>query len=240
MRRKKLHRIAGLILLVPPAISGWAQDGKNEDGEEGKPDSNIAFQSDFEGAEPGSVPSDFLEIDGSWSIEERDGEGGKAMKLAADPLVEASVQFGKSLKSGGTIVARILTERKRRSLPRFGVGLHGISGFKLRMVPVQGKLELVKGGVDDAVQQVDCEWRAGEWYFFELTVKEAGDAWTVTGRAWAESDDRPKQAQIDYIATDVRLSGKGSVMGTPYAGLPIWYDDIEVKMSPAPPEEEKK
>lgn len=212
------------VILFAFPIPTWAQD---EEKKEEAADSNVVFDEGFDELEAGDVPGDYFVIEGEWFIAELDG--GKALKLAEAPLVEASVQLGKSLKTGGTIKARIKADRKRRSFPRFGVGLHGLSGFKLRLVPVQGKIELMKGGIDDPVQAVDFEWRGGEWFYLELTVKVAGDAWTVSGRVWAESDSRPKQAQIEYIATDVRLSGKGSVTGTAYAGLPIFYDDIEVR-----------
>ena len=221
-----------IMLSFPVAV------GAQEEEKEPPIDPAVMFSEDFDGLETGDVPSDYFVIEGEWSVAELDG--GKALALAEAPLVESSVQLGKSLKTGGTIRARIKADRKRRSFPRFGVGLHGLSGFKLRLVPVQGKIELMKGGVDDPVQATDFEWRGGEWFFLELTVKEAGDAWTVSGRAWAEVDDRPKQAQIEYIATDVRLSGKGSVTGTAYAGLPIFYDDIEVRMIGDPGEREKK
>jgi hypothetical protein len=219
------------LMMTAIAVSGLAQE-KAEKPEEAKPaDPRLIFQADFEEQEPGGVPGSYLVLDGEWSIAELDG--GRVLKLAEDPLVEASVQFGDSLKTGGTIKARIKTDRNRRSYPRFGVGLHGRSGFNVRMVPVEKKMILYKGGIDSPVQSAACDWRAGEWYFIELRVEEAGDAWTVSARAWAESDNRPKQAQIEYIATDVTLSGKGSAIGTPFSGQPIYFDDIEVRLGEA-------
>jgi len=228
-----LMRVFWMSILSFPLTIGAQEEEKEE-----AVDSSVMYSEDFDGLETGDVPSDYFVIEGDWSIAELDG--GKSLKLAEAPLVESSVQLGKSLKTGGTIRARIKADRKRRSFPRFGVGLHGLSGFKLRLVPVQGKIELMKGGIEESVQATDFEWRGGEWFFLELTVKEAGDAWTVSGRAWAEVDARPKQAQIEYIATDVRLSGKGSVTGTAYAGLPIFYDDIEVRMIGDPEAAEEK
>ncbi len=211
-----------LALSLPAAAAD--DDPKKEPAAE--PDPGLVFKADFEDQEPGDVPGDYFVLDGEWSVVEIDG--GKAMKLLEVPLVEAQVQVGDSFKEiGGTISARIKADKKRRSFPRFGVGLHGMSGYRLRLFPAQGRLELVKS--EEVIQSCDLEWTPGEWWFLELTVKPAGDAWTVTGRAWPESGARPKAAQIDYISTETKFSGKASVTGTAYAGLPIYFDDIEVR-----------
>ena len=224
-----------VILSHAVAASCLAADEKKkeETAADAVTDPGLVFQASFEDQEPGDVPSSYFVLDGEWSVVEMDG--GKAMKLSETPLVEAQVQIGDSFKeTGGMIKARIKAEKKRRSFPRFGIGMHGMSGYRLRLFPAQGRLELVKS--EEVVQSFDLEWTAGEWWFLELTVKPAGDAWTVSGRAWPESGARPGEAQIEYISTETKFSGKASVTGTAYAGLPIYFDDIEVRKTElAPP-----
>ncbi len=203
-----------------------AQDDAKKDGnkkETAPPNSNELFKSDFNDLEVGDIPSNWMALDGEWSVIELDGS--KVLQLSPDPLVEASIQFGKSVKGeGATATVRVKANRKRRTAPRFGLGLHGGNGFHFRVVGVTKKIELKKG--DDIMQSVDFDWRPGEWHFMELTVKPADTAWTVSGKIWAESDEKPEQNQLEYIATDVKLSGKVSVLATPYAGLPIYFDDL--------------
>jgi hypothetical protein len=194
-------------------------------------DPNLIFQANFDDQTPGSIPTDYFVVDGEWSVVEIDG--GKALKLAETPLVDAQLQVGASLRDeGGRITARMKADKKRRSFPRFGVGMHGMSGYRLRLFPVQNRIELVRN--EEVIQSADLEWRPNEWWFLELSVIRAGDAWTVSGRAWAESAKRPEQALIEYISTEPRFSGKASVNGTAYAGLPIYFDDIEVLKFPQP------
>jgi hypothetical protein len=224
-----LFRSLTAIAYIFSIAGGLAADDKKEKEEAAEvavTDPTLVFQTNFEDQKPGDVPSSYFVLDGEWSVVEIDG--GKAMKLSETPLVEAQVQVGDSFKEiGGMVKARIKAEKKRRSFPRFGVGMHGMNGYRLRFFPAQQRLELVKS--EEVVQSFDLEWTAGEWWFLELTVKPAGDAWTVSGRAWPESGARPGEAQIEYISTETKFSGKASVTGTAYAGLPIYFDDIEVR-----------
>lgn len=220
--RLLLVTIALPALVLSPVGYGETDEG---DGASELVDPNRILHESLDQHEPGKIPGTFFALDGRWSLVEVDG--GIALELASDPLIEAQLQIGESMKeTGGRIRARIKAERKRRSLPRFGVGLHGASGYRLRIFPAQERLELVKA--DEVMQSIELEWNPGEWWFLELSAEPAGDAWTITGRAWAESEERPTAAQIDYISTDTRFFGRPSLTGTPFAGLPIWFDDIEV------------
>lgn len=224
--------ILSLPLCLVPGISLAENEG--EESEEDEDPNPPSFRETFESRKPGQVPADFFVLDGDWALEKIDES--VALKLAGEPLAESQIQFGKSMKeTGGRIRARIHAERKRRSLPRFGVGLHGVSGYRLRIFPVQERLELIRA--DEVIQSVELDWRPGEWWFLELSAEPSGDAWTVTGRAWAESAARPESPQIDYISTETQFFGRPSVTGTPFAGLPIWFDEIEVWRTPESEEE---
>ncbi len=224
-----------LFLAIDPVpLFADEKDGKRSE----TADPDLVFAVDFEDQEAGDVPGDYFVIEGDWSVVEIDG--GKSMKLAEAPLVEAQVQLGDSLRDiGGTVRARIKADRKRRSYPRFGVGLHGMSGYRLRLFPVQNQLELVKS--DEVIETAELAWTPGEWWFLELTVKPvaSGDQWTISGRAWPESGSRPEKPQIEATSDEDKFSGKASVTGTAYAGLPIYFDDIEVRKAGDPATGEK-
>ncbi|MCP5540471.1 MAG: hypothetical protein H7A52_10065 [Akkermansiaceae bacterium] len=229
---------AVLLLLLAGLGAAVAEGDKKKTEEEKKPaappDPNLVIKIDFEAAEAGAVPDALTVMDGEWSVAEIDG--GKALRLAPAPLSESAVQLGASQKGGGVITARIRAEAGKRSHPRFGVALHGLAGFRLRLVPARKTIELSKG--DDILETAPHDWKKNGWVRLELTVREKGEeAWTVEGRAWNEGKPRPEKPQIVHEATGVKLSGKGSVVGTPYTGLPIFYDDIEIRKTGAPPED---
>ncbi len=184
-----------------------------------------AFVEDFEKFSIGEEPDLFV-LNGSFTVE-MDGEN-KVLQLGPEPLDEGMVQLGKSFKTGAEITVRAKGSQKRRSFPRFGVGLHGMSGYRMRVVPAKRVLELVKN--DDVVLTAPFAWSPGQWHRLRLRVRRAGDeSWKVEGWAWIESEKAPEKPSIVYNGEDQRLQGKGSVVGTPYSGFPILFDQVEIR-----------
>lgn len=226
--KDQMKRITLLLAaLLPLATSHGQEKAKSDDQKE----TDKVFRANFDDLTPGPVPASYFVVEGTWSIAELDG--GKVLHLAEVPIVDAQVQLGDSLKdAGGTVTARIKAERKRRSFPRFGVGLHGMSGFRLRLFPAQNKLELVRN--EEVVTAVPLTWDASTWWHLELTVAPAEAGWTVAGRAWAEGTERPDKPQIEATSDEPKFSGKASVFGTAFAGLPLHFDDISITPIPRP------
>ena len=185
------------------------------------------YGNDFSEAKEGALSEEFLILEGSFTIEKQQGES--YLRLSENPPVEAAVQFGKSMEEGGSIQVRVKAERQGRRYPRFGIGLHGATGFKLWVIPSGGKMVLHQG--TEEVQSSVFTWHSGEWYYVELSVVENGSNWTVSGRVWPESEKRPDSAQIEYITEVDFLKGRPYVLGMPSSGAPIFYDDIEVRLA---------
>jgi len=191
--------------------------------EEEKPE---PFTEDFSSYEVGEEPDLFI-LDGTFTVDMEEGDN-KVLRLDPNPLTEASIQFGDSLKGSGEVTARIKGIQRRRSFPRFGVGLHGFNGYRLRVVPTRKELELVKG--EEVIQTAPFEWSSEQWHFVKLRAQKlADDRWSISGWAWAESSKAPDRPLIEYIGEEQRLIGKGSIMGTPYSAEPIFFDDVVIE-----------
>lgn len=180
---------------------------------------------DFEEAEAGELPSDLMVIDGEFQIV-KEGENTLLQMLPA-PLIDGAVLMGPSFRGAGTVKARIRAEKARRAFPRFGVGLHGISGVRLRVVPSQGEVELVIG--DERLASAPFQWKEDAWHRLELTIRESDGKWTAEGRVWPEGAERPEEPGIQAALAAEPGSGKASVLGTPYANKPIDFDEVEVQ-----------
>ena len=192
---------------------------------ESAPDPEPLYRAAFGELEPGRVPGDYFVIEGDWSI----AESGEGLALTLDPgsIVDAQVQLGDTLRdTGGLVRAKVKAGRTRRSFPRFGIGLHGMSGYRLRLFPAGNRLELVRS--EEALASAELDWDAEKWWFLELEVAPSGEGWAVSGRAWPEDGERPEQPQVALEGPAARLSGKASVSGTPFAGLPIQFAEFEV------------
>src|SRR5712671_7416782 len=101
------------------------------------------YENNFETAEVGKVPEDFLVLDGGFAV--RAEGGNKFLELPGSPLDNFGVQFGPSGNSDVTVSARINGTGKGRRFPTFGVGLNGVAGYRLQVSPAKKLLELYKG-----------------------------------------------------------------------------------------------
>ncbi|MEZ5328634.1 MAG: hypothetical protein R3F19_26615 [Verrucomicrobiales bacterium] len=181
---------------------------------------------DFEQYEAGTEPDDLFVIEGTFKI--GDDDGNKVLELEPLPLSESGVIFGKSLKGAAAVTADLKASKRRRSTPRFGIGLHGISGYRLRVVPATSKLELVKS--EEVVKSVEYKWTSDEWLTLRLTIDANADGkWVISGWVWPRGGEVPKEPAITMQSEDKPGQGKASIWGTPYSGTPISFDNIVIE-----------
>jgi len=201
---------AGLMML---AGSVRAQDNKP------------LYENNFESAEVGKVPDDFLVLDGGFAVKS-DGKN-KFLELPGAPLDSFGVLFGPTEKSDVEVSARITGTNKGRRYPTFAVGLNGQEGYKLQVSPGKKMLELYKA--DEVLASVGYEWKSGQWTMLKLAVRKAGRDWVVEGKAWTEGANEPKQPTVTSEQKFEPPSGRASIWGQPYSTTPIQFDDLLVK-----------
>src|SRR5258706_3140997 len=133
-------------------------------------DAKPLYQMNFEQAETGKVPEDFLVIEGAFEVKEEGGN--KFLELPGAPLDSFGVLFGPTEKSGVSVSARIRSTNHGRRYPAFGVGLNGQSGYRLPVSPGKQALEIYKG--DLVVASTPYDWKSGEWPRFHFQIVQAG------------------------------------------------------------------
>lgn len=184
---------------------------------------------DFEDQETGYPSDDFLIIDGSFEVAEH--AGGKVLKLLPDPLVECGLVFGQSTKGAMTVEGRIFaSKRGRRSFPRFGMGVHGISGHRIRVVPAQKQIELVHQ--EKVVATAPFAWKSDTWCFIKLSLTEAEGKPKIRAWVWMEGEEIPPEPVLTFEGeADGSSQGRATIWGTPYSGKEILFDDLKVTRS---------
>ena len=189
-----------------------------------------AFEENFDKVEVGETPENVMEIEGTFTVVEEEGK--KFLRVGTDPLAENGIVLGPSMKAGGSVEAKIRAFKKRRSYPRFGVGLHGISGYRLRVVPSGGSVELLKN--EEVVATEKFAWSADTWTNLKLEIRQDGEAWSISGWVWAvaagETGKQPEKATISHSDKEAPGQGKASLWGSPYSGMPIDFDDVKVRV----------
>ena len=183
------------------------------------------YQNDFEKAEPGKVPEEFLVLEGAFGVKEEGGQ--KFLELAGAPLDTFGVLFGPTETNGLAISARIYGTGKGRRFPTFAVGLNGVGGYKLQVSPAKKSIELYKG--EQVLASAPHVWDSDAWTVLRMQVRKVKDAeWTIEGKAWKEGALEPATWTVTATDKNEPIPGRASVWGAPYAGTAIRFDDLLV------------
>lgn len=185
----------------------------------------ILYKNDFEKVAEGSVPDDFLVLDGAFAVKELDGN--KFLELPGAPLETFGVLFGPTERENLVVSARMHGTNKGRRFPTFALGLGGQGGYRLRLAPAKKAVELYKG--DSLKLSVPYDWESGKWTHLKLQVWKTGDqAWSIGGKVWLDGQSEPSGWTIATEETVSLTSGRASIWGSPYAGTPIRFDDLVI------------
>jgi hypothetical protein len=189
-----------------------------------KVEATAFYKNDFEKVEISKVPVDLMVLGGEFAVK-ADGTN-KVLELPGAPLDSFGAQFGPSEKENVAVSARVFSTSKGRRAPTFGVGLGGVSGWKLQVSPAKKALELLRDA--DVKATMAFDWKSAEWTQLRLQIRKAEDGtWKIEGKAW-QSGSEPKEWAISADEKEEPVTGKASVMGSPFAGTPIWFDDLRV------------
>jgi len=183
------------------------------------------YENNFESAVAGKLPDEFMALAGEFVVR-RDGTN-QLLELPGSPLDSFAIQFGPTENVNVLVGARILGTAKGRRTPTFGVGLGGVAGYKLQVAPGKKAIELLKD--QEVKASVPFAWPAGSWTELRLQIRKlkAGE-WKIEGKAWPQETAEPKEWAISFDDPEEPLSGRASVLGSPFAGTPIWFDDLRV------------
>lgn len=189
----------------------------------GAPASAETYRADFEDIETGEVPDDFLVLDGEFEVKEV--EGNKVLELPPYPLYTSTLLLGPAETENVSIQARFKADRQKKRTPVFGVGLSGVSGYRLQVNPARRQIELLREEVVAATAA--HTWKPGVWTTVRLrVVKNGEEKWRVEGKAWSEDEEEQSRWMIEYEETEEPIPGRPSLWGIPYASKLIWFDDV--------------
>jgi hypothetical protein len=184
------------------------------------------YDNNFEPAAAGSVPDDLMVLGGEFTV--KSAGTNQFLELPGAPLDSFAVQFGPAIKDTVAVSARVFGTSKGRRAPTFGVGLGGVSGWKLQVSPGKKALELLKD--QEIKATVNYDWKSGEWTRLRLEIRKLKNGeWQVEGKTWLPGEAEPAGPLISFAEREEPISGKASILGSPFAGTPIWFDDLRVE-----------
>ncbi len=178
--------------------------------------------------EEGVPPKEVFVVDGTIRIAKKDNN--KAIMIDPSPIVDASAQLGDSSNGTASIEARFFASKKGRSYPRFGVSVHGMSGYRLIVNCAKKEIELIKN--DITIKSAPFPWTTDTWTFVKLEARQQeAKKWIVTAKAWPATGKEPEEAPITHADDTIKGQGKAAIWGTPFSELPIYIDDIKVELT---------
>jgi hypothetical protein len=183
------------------------------------------FKVDLAAVAAGPVAKELVfVVEGVWEAAEKDGV--KSLKILPEPITDANAQVGTSAKGAASISARVFATKQARSYPRFGVSVHGMSGYRLMVNAAKKQVELVKS--DAVVATAPFVWTSDSWVNLKLEAKREGaeGPWTVTGSAWGEGKEPPEPLIKHKDDSAMKGTGKCGLWGTPYSERPIYFADV--------------
>ncbi len=187
-----------------------------------------SFSYDCESWTEGDPPkTDVFVVEGKISIVNLSGN--KVILIDPAELVDATAQLAVSGAGSSSVQAKVLASKAGRSYPRFGIGVHGMSGHRLMMNPARKTVELIKG--DEVITTAPVTWTSEAWLNMKLeAIKGEGDAWKIIGKVWAADAAEPAEPTVATADTKLKGQGKASIWGAPYSGTPIYFDDLKVQV----------
>ena len=185
-------------------------NGQSETGQgcrnAGRPSRTALYENNFEKAEAGKLPDEFMVLGGEFVVKARWARI-KFLELPGAPLDSFAVQFGPAEKEDVAVGARILSTAKGRRTPTFGVGLGGVAGYKLQVVAGQKSAGTAEGsGVED---QCGFDWKSGAWTQLRLQIRKVKEGeWKIEGKAWSQARAEPKEWMISFDEKEEPVRGK--------------------------------
>ncbi len=183
-----------------------------------------AFKLEIPAAD-GPLPKEALfVVEGVWEAVAQ--EGTRVLQVNPEPITDANAQFGPSAKGGASVTARVFASRQARSYPRFGVSVHGMSGYRLMVNAALKQIELVKS--DEVVAKAPFTWTSDTWVNLRLEAARAGEEgpWTISASAW-EGENAPAEPLLKHSdESRMKGSGKCGLWATPYSGKPVFFADV--------------
>jgi hypothetical protein len=206
-------------------IAGNLAKDKSGDGDAAPTPAKPLYENNFEQADAGQLPDGFLALNGEFVVKEEGGN--KFLELPGTPLDSFAVLFGPTETADWAVSARIFGTTKGRRSPTFGVGLGGVGGYKLQVSPGKKALELLRD--QDVKASVAFDWPPGAWVHLRLQLRKIKDGeWKIEGKVWPDGSAEPAEWLVTFTDQEAPPPGRASVLGSPFAGTPIWYDDLRV------------
>ena len=138
--------------------------------------------------------------------------------------------FGPDLNIDVIVSADIFTGKRGRSIPTFGIGTHGLTGFRLyvRAAREGTNIQIIYNETQVVASENYPDWTTDTWTSMKMLVKRVGDQVEVYGKAWPK-DDKEGGWLVKYSGKLSIEEGQCSFWGIPYSGRDMFFDNLKIE-----------
>lgn len=184
-----------------------------------------AYANDFQSAEVGKTPKDFLVIAGAFTVQQEGAQ--KFLELPGSPLDTFGALFGPAKMEGLSVTGKFLGTKTGRKFPAFGLSLNGAGGYRLQVSAAKKQLEIFKG--DESRVSVPFDWVDARWWSLRIQARQTpAGPWVIEGKVWPAGEGEPGTWNISLEEKNAPAAGRPGVWGSPFSGTPIRFDDLAV------------
>jgi hypothetical protein len=173
------------------------------------------------------LPEDFFIMEGIWNVRKLGKT--RALYLQPYPLRSYSLLFGPEYKEGLELSADVFSSSRGRTFPNFGIGSHGLSGFRLNVrAGDKGSVLQLFTNETRLIANGLCQWQSDMWTSIRLNVKKLADGQVqVKAKVWKRGNKEPEW-QLTYTGKMKLDEGQCSLWGIPYSGRDMFFDNLVI------------
>jgi outer membrane protein assembly factor BamB len=193
----------------------------------------LPFAQDFEKVPEGRTPGGWVNCQGKFVVEKKDGSM-VLSKLTANPnplLAKAYVYIGRPTDTNYTIEADAQAGKHGDNIADMGIVANRYS------LVLAGNKQELRIASWEALPRVDkvlkWDWKPGVWYRMKLRVDLQGDKALIRGKVWPRDSKEPAEWTLDFEDPKPNREGSPGLYGYAIGVVeneltPIWFDNIRV------------
>ena len=215
--------LVSIVMLSP--LSSFAESlmSPSSDSSKDAKSSETLYHADFEKTKIDEYPMDILLLSGDFSVQQ-DGDN-RVLRLPGRPLNNFKVLFGPAQQLNVRVQASIRGESTKRRYPEFGLGLNGVSGYRILVAPQRRALELYKGQELQASEALS--WKSGTWIQLALQTQTIDASRVkVSAKIWKKGEQEPKEWNLEFEDQGKPIKGRAVLWAAPFSSKPIDFDDL--------------
>lgn len=184
------------------------------------------FHENFSNISSKTEPESLFILDGSFLVNQN--ENGKQLELSGSPVGEFGFMFGSRIRERAMeLNFSFFSSKQGRRYPSIAASIGGIRGYRFRWNPATQNILIYNDEV--LLTEKNFPWNGDQWWKIRFQVVPLKNSRSLLKlKIWHGDSNEPEAWLIEHQDKFLFKGGKCVIWGYPYAGTPIYFDDIMI------------